>query len=111
MRPSGVVRFTSYCIAATVTIFLIGLLTIVHEYSGQFRQILVSLTGHHWTTMSILTGLIFIGLIFIFSVASRSERIAEWMKADKPFLWSVLLVIVTFLMTGLNLVVYILHYF
>jgi len=40
-----------------------------------------------------------------------SERIAEWMKAGEPFLWSVLLVIVTFLMTGLNLVVYIVHYF
>ena len=110
MNPSGIVRFTALYIAAVFSILLTGGMLIAHEISEQFRQVLVSLTGHHWITVSILSALIFIALLFTFAFATRSRRIASVLKADRPFLWSVLLVISTALMTGVILTMYILHY-
>ena len=110
MIPTGIVRFTALFMAAVFSVLLTGSILIAHEISDPLRQVFVSLTGHHWITVSILSGLIFIAFLLFFAYAIRSERIARVMKADRPFMWSVLLVISTLLMTGLVLAVYVLRY-
>jgi hypothetical protein len=110
MNPPAIVRFTALYIAAVFSILFTGLILIAHDISAPFRQVLVSLTGHHWITVSILSVLVYLVSIVFFAYAVRSERVARLMKADKPFLWSVLLVISIALMTGSILAVYILHY-
>jgi hypothetical protein len=96
--------------AAVFSILVTGCILIAHEISDQFRQIVASPTGNHWISVSILSGLIFLVFLIFFAYATRSERIARPMKAEKPFLWSVILVISTILMAGLILMVYILRY-
>jgi hypothetical protein len=110
MKPPAIVRFTALYIAAVFSILLTGCILIAHNISAPFRQVLVSLTGHHWITVSILSVLIYLVFLIFFAYAVRSDRVARLMKADKPFLWSVFLVISITLMTGSILVVYLLHY-
>lgn len=110
MNPPGIVRFTALYMAAVCTVLLTGCILIAHDISEEFRQVLVSLTGHHWTTVSILSALIFITFLLFFSYAVRSERVARVMKAEQSFLWSVILAISTILMTGSVLVIYVLQY-
>jgi hypothetical protein len=96
--------------AAVFSILLTGCILIAHDISDPFRQVLVGLTGHHWITVSILSALIYLVFLVFFAYVVRSERFARLMKADNPFLWSVLLVSSIVLMTGIILVVYILKY-
>ena len=110
MNPPGIVRFTALYMAAVFSILVTGCVLIAHEISDKFRQIVASPTGNHWISVSILSGLIFLVFLIFFAYAMRSKRIARAMKAEKPFLWSVLLVISTCLMTGLILMVYVLRY-
>jgi hypothetical protein len=110
MNTPGIIRLTALYMAAVFSILLTGCILIAHDISDQFRQVLVSLTGHHWITMSILSILIYLVFLIFFAYAVRSERVARLMKADKPFLWSVLLALSIVLMTGSILFVYVLQY-
>ena len=110
MNLSGIVRLTALYLAGVFSVLVIGSVMIAHEISNPFRQILVSLTGHHWVTVSILSIPIFLFLLIFFSFVVRSENAVRTLKADAPVFWAGILVIVTILMIGIDIIVYILHY-
>ena len=68
MNPLAIVRFTALYIAAVFSILLTGCILIAHDISAPFRQVLVSLTGHHWITVSILSVLIYLAFLYLLCV-------------------------------------------
>lgn len=81
--------------SSTVAIFLTGWIIIAHDLSPDFKQFLVTLTGHHWTTIS----LIIIVLFALFSgLLSGSESMRKFLRVYDVKLWSTALLTVTLLM-------------
>lgn len=81
--------------SATIAVFLTGCIIIAHDLSPDFKQLLVTLTGHHWTSVS----LIVIVLFALFSgLLSSSESLRKSLRVYDVRLWSVALLVVTLLM-------------
>lgn len=58
------------------TILAIGLvvvLTIFAELSGSFKELLTDISGHHWTTKSVFSGLFFVISYFLLSRTMEDE--------------------------------------
>jgi hypothetical protein len=90
MKESG-----TSIISAVITIFLTGLIIIAHDLSPNFKQSVAALTGHHWTSVSVITVvlfMLFLGLL----MGSKSTR--KILKAENVRLWSTNLIAVTLIM-------------
>ncbi|WP_048107365.1 hypothetical protein [Methanosarcina barkeri] len=81
--------------SATIAVFLTGCIVIAHDLSADFKQFLITLTGHHWISVSV----IMIVLFALFSgLFSGSEGIRKFMRVYDVRMWSTALLIVTLLM-------------
>ena len=81
--------------SATITIFLTGGIIIAHDLSKDFRQLLASLTGHHWISVSMIVIILFVlcsGLLL------GLETAREFLKVNDAKLWSTSLIAVTLIM-------------
>ncbi len=88
-------RSATFIASATIAVFLTGCIIIYHDISPGFRQLLVTLTGHHWTSVS----LIIIVLFALFSgLLSSSESARKSLRLYDLRLWSTALLAVTLLM-------------
>ena len=100
----------AFLIAAALTITVIGTMIIVHEESGPFKDLLNLLTGHHWLTKSVLSVILFAVAVLLLRRLFRNQRIARIARADNIWLWTLLTVAVTGLMTVGAIALYIVHY-
>lgn len=81
--------------SATITIFLTGCIIIAHDISPDFKQLLASLTGNHWTSVS----MIIIVLFALFSgLFSSLKSMRKFLRVYDVRLWSTALLLVTLLM-------------
>lgn len=81
--------------SATLAVFLTGCIIIAHDLSPDFKQYLVTLTGHHWTSVS----LIIIVLFVLFSGLLLSLKSArKFLRVHDVRLWSTALMVVTLIM-------------
>ena len=53
--------------STSLTIILIAVLTTYRELSKPFKELLASITGHHWVTKSVLSVAFFILVYFLLS--------------------------------------------
>jgi uncharacterized membrane protein YkvI len=81
--------------SASITVFLTGCIVIAHDLSPDFKQFLVSLTGHHWTSVSLITIVLFV-LCMGLLLASKGAR--KFLRVYNIRLWSTALVAVTLIM-------------
>jgi hypothetical protein len=89
----------TFIASATIAVFLTGCIIIAHDLLPGFRQLLVSLTGHHWTSVSV----IIIVLFTLFSgLLSSSKSMRKSLQVYNVRLWSTALLVVTlFMMLGI----------
>lgn len=89
----------TFIASATIAVFLTGCIIIAHDLLPGFRQLLVSLTGHHWTSVSV----IMIVLFTLFSgLLSSSKSMRKSLQVYNVRLWSTALLVVTlFMMLGI----------
>ena len=93
--------------SAAITVFLTGCIIIAHDLSMDLKELLASLTGHHWVSVSALAVILFvITSILLFN----SEKIGKTLKAVDITLWSRILVVTTIVMMLGSIMVYIFHY-
>lgn len=59
--------------STTYTLALITVVTIASELSKPFKEILASLTGHHWVTKSVLTIVFFASCYYILEKYERKS--------------------------------------
>lgn len=107
---SGKEGSAAFMISAVVTVFLTGLIIIAHEISGELRQSLAGLTGHHWTSVSLLAAAIFLLSSVLFYTLAGRERPSQALKMDSLWAWSMILIALTLLMSLASLAVYVIHY-
>lgn len=81
--------------SATIAVFLTGCIIIAHDLSADFKQFLITLTGHHWTSVSVIMILLFALFSGLFS---GSESMRKFMRVYDVRMWSTALLIVTLLM-------------
>lgn len=110
MKPEVRVQISAYIISATVTIAAIGAMIIVHEESGPFKDLLNLLTGHHWTTKSVLAVLLLVGVSLVMVRVLRNPRAARVLHAYDTLGWTMLLVGVTIAFSAASTIIYIAHY-
>jgi len=88
-------KSATFITSATIAVFLTGCIIIAHDLSPGFRQMLVTLTGHHWTSVSV----IIIVLFALFSgFLSSSESARKSLRVYDVRLWSTALLTMTLLM-------------
>ena len=88
-------KSASFIASATIAIFITGCIIIMHDLSPNFKQILATLTGHHWTSVSV----VIIALFVLFSwLLSSSEKVKRSLRVYDVKLWSHALLAVTLLM-------------
>ncbi|MDW5558213.1 hypothetical protein [Methanosarcina sp.] len=88
-------KSATFIASATIAVFLTGCIIVIHDISPGFKQLLVSLTGHHWTSVS----LIIIVLFALFSgLFSSSESMRKFLRVYNIGLWTTAMLIVTLLM-------------
>lgn len=88
-------KLAIFIASATIAVFLTGCIIIAHDLSPDFKQLLVTLTGHHWTSVS----LIVIVLFALFTgLLSSSESLRNSLRVYDVRLWSTALLAVTILM-------------
>lgn len=88
-------KSATFIASATISIFLTGCVVIVHDLSPDFKQLLVTLTGHHWISVSIIIIVLFAlfsGLLLGSKSAEKSLRVYD------VKLWSTALIVVTLIM-------------
>lgn len=81
--------------SAAITIFLTGSIIIAHELSKDFRQLLASLTGNHWISVSMIAVILFV-LCSGFLLSLETAR--KFLRVDNARLWSTALIAVTLIM-------------
>jgi hypothetical protein len=100
----------TYVVAATISVFTMGCIIIAHEVSGELRQSLVSLTGHHWLSVSLIALALFVMLSIILHFQLSFAEARSALKADDLQAWSLALAAVTLVMMLSSLAVYLRHY-
>lgn len=75
----------TFLLSAAVTILITGIIIIAHDLSGGFKQFLIDLTGHHWTSVSIIAAVLF---IMISLLVLSSEKLGTLLKANDLKIWS-----------------------
>jgi len=86
----------TFIAAAAITIFLTGWVIIAHDTSSDFKQLLISITGHHWVSVSLISIVLFLLITGFLLVSSTSIR--EFLRVDNINIWSTILVAVTLIM-------------
>lgn len=88
-------KSATFIASATIAIFLTGCIIIAHDLSPDLKQFLVTLTGHHWTSVSVTI----IVLFALFSgLFSSSKNMRRFLRVYDVRLWSTALLAVTLLM-------------
>jgi len=88
-------KSATFIASATIAVFLTGCIIITHDISPGFKQLLVLLTGHHWTSVSLIIILLFV----LFSgLLSSSEGMRKSLRVYNIGLWTTAMLIVTLLM-------------
>jgi hypothetical protein len=103
-------RSASFIASAAISVFLTGVIIIDHDISGELRQSLAGLTGHHWTSVSLISLAIFVLVSIILYVLSDSKEVCTALKANDIWDWSIALMAITLVMVLGSLIVYIYHY-
>jgi hypothetical protein len=75
----------TFLLSAAATILITGSIIIAHDLSGGFKQFLIDLTGHHWTSVSIIAAVLF---MLISLLILSSEKLATLLKANDLKIWS-----------------------
>jgi len=88
-------KSATFIASATITIFLTGCIIIAHDLSPDLKQSLATLTGHHWTSVSIITILLF-ALFSGLLVGLKNAR--KFLRVGDIRLWSTALMVVTLIM-------------
>jgi len=104
-------RTTAFFLSAATTIAIIGSMIIIHEQSTQFKELLNSLTGHHWLTKSVFAIILYPLLATMFYFLFGYGKVRKVLKADDIWLWSLIIITITLVMITWSLITYILHYF
>lgn len=81
--------------SAAITVFLTGCIVIAHDLSPGFKEFLASLTGHHWTSVSLITIILF---VFFLGILVGSESAKKFLRMDDIRLWAAALMAVTLVM-------------
>lgn len=88
-------KSATFIASATIAVFLTGCIIITHDISPGFKQLLVLLTGHHWTSVSLIIILLFV----LFSgLLSSLEGMRKSLRVYNIGLWTTAMLIVTLLM-------------
>ncbi len=103
-------RSAIFIASAAITVFLTGTIIIAHDISEELRQFLASLTGHHWTAVSVITAIVFLLISIIIYLITGSEEVRRTLKADSLWNWSWVLTAITLVMALGVMAVYVLHY-
>jgi hypothetical protein len=103
-------RSAVFLASAAISVFLTGVIVIAHDISGELRQSLAGLTGHHWTSVSLISLAIFVLVSIILYVLSSSKGACTALKADDLRAWSIALTAITLVIVLGSLIVYIYHY-
>ena len=81
--------------SAAITIFFTGCIIIAHDISKDLRQLLASLTGHHWISVSLIAIVLFV----LFSgLLMGSKSLRKSLRVYNVRLWSNALMVVTLIM-------------
>lgn len=104
-------RIAAFYLAAIITVVVIGSMIIYHEESSDFKEFLISLTGHHWVTKSVFAILMFPILSGLFYYLFSSEKIKKKLKTDDVWLWTLFTVVITIIFIFGTLMIYIFHYY
>jgi hypothetical protein len=88
-------RGVTFIASATIAVFLTGCIVIAHDLSANFKQLLVSLTGHHWTSVSLIIIVLF---ALLSGLLSSSESARGILRVYNVRLWSTAMLAVTLLM-------------
>jgi hypothetical protein len=104
-------RSSAFIASAAISVFLTGDTIIAHDISGDLRQFLAGLTGHHWTSVSAIAIAIFLITSTLVYILAGSKRLQRAMKAESLWSWSLVLTAITLIMTLGIMAVYVLHYF
>jgi hypothetical protein len=103
-------RSAAFIASAAISVFLTGLIIIAHDISGELRLSLAGLTGHHWTSVSLISLALFGLVSMILHILSGSKEARTTLKADDLQAWSIALMAITLAMVLGSLIVYIYHY-
>ena len=74
------IRVRSMIFSVIVTTIVITLVTIFAELSSGFKEILKSISGHHWTTKSWLSIILFFGIYFFVKLSDKNLDISKETK-------------------------------
>ncbi len=103
-------RSAAFIASAAISVFLTGLIIIAHDISGELRLSLTGLTGHHWTSVSLVSLALFVLVSIILYVLFGSKEARTALKTDDLRIWSIALIAITLAMMLGSLIVYIYHY-
>lgn len=103
-------RSAMFIASAAISVFLTGVIIIAHDISEELRLSLTGLTGHHWTSVSLISPVLFVLVSIILYVLSGSKEARTALKAEDLRAWSIALMAVTLTMMLGSLTVYIYHY-
>lgn len=63
--------------SAAITVFLTGCIVIAHDLSPGFKEFLASLTGHHRTSVSLITIILFVFFLGILVGSESAKSLLE----------------------------------
>ncbi len=81
-------KIKSMGFATTFVIVFITAITLFAELFEGFKNILKSITGHHWITKSVFSFVLFFGIYFF---SKFSDEKIDILKEVRKIVWSVLL--------------------
>lgn len=84
----------TFLLSAAATILITSGIIAAHDLSKEFKQFLTDVTGHHWTSVSMIAIVVFL-LISILMLGSG--KLGTLLKADDLRIWSRGLVAATLL--------------
>jgi ABC-type uncharacterized transport system permease subunit len=79
-------------ISTSIVIVILAILTIWSELSKPLKDFLASLTGHHWTTKSVFSIILFILLYFVFV---KTKDNSDIIKTTKIVIWTTIVITLT----------------
>ncbi|MBI2024183.1 hypothetical protein HYT00_02250 [Candidatus Giovannonibacteria bacterium] len=90
MEKSKKIIFSS-AIAASLSVIFITFITIYAEFSVPTKDYLKSLSGHHWTTKSIASVILFFASWILIYAFCRNIEVPSIRKSLKVLIWLTIL--------------------
>ncbi len=81
-------KIKSMGFATIFTIVFVTAITLYAEVSESFKNILKSITGHHWITKSLFSVIMFFGIYFF---SKLSDEKVDILKEVRKIIWTTLL--------------------